>query len=98
VKKMSRYWLLEVDAPHFSSFSVWRADKTPQGAIWECVDHDVFSAWMKKKPIADVGEYLKKQKYKYRWIREDIPETENKADNAEQRWRSLMSESCCVGK
>jgi len=94
---MAWHWLLTVNAPHFSSFCIWRAEKTPNGPKWTCVDADPFSAWMKGKDVAEVGAYLKKRKYEYIWTVEDTPDIEAKASNAEEVWLKKVNRSSLDG-
>jgi hypothetical protein len=93
---MSKYWLLKVDAPHVSTFSVWESEKTPEGPKWTCIEADPFSNWMKNRHVASVGDYLKSRKFKYEWIKEDTIEPEENIDDAERLWRKKIYK-CCLG-
>jgi hypothetical protein len=71
--------------------SVWESAKIDGSYTFNYVDGDAFSGWMRTKNVKDVGEYLKKQKYEYRWVRENPPKVESEEDAKEARWMAQIN-------
>jgi len=71
--------------------SVWESEKIDGAYVFKYIDGDVFSNWMRAKDVKDVGKYLKKQKYEYRWVRENPPKVENAGDSREAAWLAQIN-------
>jgi hypothetical protein len=71
--------------------SVWESEGRGDDRIFRYIEGDVFSNWMRGKSIADVGDYLKTQKYEYKWIRETPPKVANKENDGEAAWLAQIN-------